>query len=127
MNTMTMSPRLRGFIAAGIFSAVACSFAAAGTASDLTETHSKVVQYGDLNLANPQGAASLYTRIVAAAHEVCDFPGDRSLQSQMIAKNCVHNAVADTVTRLGRSQLIAIYNAKNREPLPITLAAAQGR
>ncbi|MEJ0007551.1 MAG: UrcA family protein [Steroidobacteraceae bacterium] len=127
MNTVTTSTRLRGFVAAGIFSALACSFAVAGTAADRSESQGRVIQYGDLNLANPQGAATLYSRIVAAAHEVCDSYGDRSLQSQMAAKNCVHESVVDAVTKVGRSQLIAIYNAKNRQPLPVTLAASLGR
>jgi UrcA family protein len=123
MNTVTTSKHLRGIIAAAILSAFATGFATAGTASDRAEAPSMVVPYGDLNVTNPQGAATLYTRIVAAAHEVCDTSCDRTLQAQMQSKTCVHEAIADAVTKVGRYQLIAIYNAKNRQPLPVTLAA----
>ncbi len=66
---------------------------------------------------------ALYSRIVTAAHEVCDASGERSLQYQANERVCVHDAIADAVTKVGREQLIAIYNAKNRQPLPVTLAA----
>jgi UrcA family protein len=123
MNTLTKSNPLRGFIVAGLFSALAFSFGAAATASDAVESHSMVVPYGDLNVASPKGAATLYTRIVAAAHEVCDAPGERSFEYRAQQRICLHDAIADAVTKVGREQLIAIYNAKNRQPLPVALAA----
>jgi UrcA family protein len=123
MNTLTTSTALRGFIVAAIFSAVASGFAAAASAAGPTESHSMVVPYGDLNLASPKGAATLYTRIVAAAHGVCDAQGERSFEYRAQERVCLHDAIADAVTKVGREQLIAIYNAKNRQPLPVALAA----
>ncbi len=58
MNTLTTSSPLRGFIFAGIFSALASGFAGVASASDPAESQSVIVHYGDLNLGNPQGAAS---------------------------------------------------------------------
>jgi UrcA family protein len=84
------------------------------------------VKYGDLNLSNPQGAATLYRRIAQAAHAVCDSSDD-SPWSLAAVHSCVNKAVTDAVTEVGQPQLIAVYNAKNRQPLPFTLATAQNR
>jgi UrcA family protein len=84
------------------------------------------VRYADLDLSNPQGAATLYHRIVQAGRAVCD-PGDSSPWALAAMHNCVNKAVADAVTKVGQPQLIAVYNAKNPQPLPFTLATAQNR
>jgi len=127
MNTTTPSIRLRGLIATAIFSALASSFAAVCAAADGITTVSETVKYGDLNVSNPQGAATLYRRIVQAASNVCgshDFDS-RNLEPQASLKACVHKAIADAVTKVGQPQLFAIYNSKNRQPLPVTVASAQ--
>ena len=122
MNTITTSTRLRGLVATAIFSALASSFTAVSTAAD-SGTVSVIVKFGDLNLSNPQGAAALYERIVAAAHKVCGpYVIDSFLQESLSGLNaCVHKATADAVTKVGRPELFAIYNARNRQPLPITV------
>jgi UrcA family protein len=127
MNTITPSTRLRGFIAKAIVIAVAASFTVVCAAADNTETISVVVKYGDLNVSNPEGAATLYRRIAAAASTVCG-PNETDswpLGSRAKVNACVHKAIADAVTKVGQPELFAVYNAKNREPLPITLAAAK--
>ena len=68
MKTLTNLPRL---ITTAIFGALALSCDAASIAADNSDVPQTVVKFGDLNLSNPQGAATLYSRIVAAAHEVC--------------------------------------------------------
>ena len=75
---------------------------------------------------NPQGASALYGRIVQAAYAVCDT-ADIGLWSRTAVHDCISKAVADAVTKVGRPQLIAVYNAKNSRPLPVTLATAQTR
>jgi UrcA family protein len=129
MNTVTPSTRLRGLIATAMVSALAPSFAVVCAAADRSDTASEIVKYGDLNVSDPQGAATLYRRIVAAAHNVCgsDEIDSRLLGSRVRVEACVHQAIVDAVTRVGRPELIAAYNAKNRQPLPITLAAAKTR
>ena len=124
MNTITRATRIRGLIATAIFSALALSFAAVCAADDSTNPPSATVKYGDLNLSNPQGAAALYSRIVGAAHEVCrSFEIDSRNPMFVQALNaCVHKAIADAVTKVGQPELFAIYNAKNRQPLPMTVA-----
>jgi UrcA family protein len=127
MNTITPSTRLRGLIAKAIVSAVAASFTVVCAAADNIETVSVIVKYGDLNVSNPEGAATLYRRIAAAASTVCGpYETDSwPLVSRAKVNACVHKAIADAVTKVGQPELFAVYNAKNREPLPITLAAAK--
>jgi UrcA family protein len=88
-----------------------------------------VVKFGDLNLSNPQGAAKLYSRITSAANEVCKrFEIDSSnLQARARLNGCVLKAIADAVATVAQPELLAIYRAKNRQPLPILVAAAQAR
>ncbi len=129
MNTTTPSARLRGFIATAIFSALAASFATVCTAADSSETRSQTVKYGDLNIWNPEGAAALYRRIATAANNVCrSFDVDsRYIGSQSSLNACVHKAIADAVTKVNRPELFTVYNSKNRQPLPATVALAKSR
>jgi UrcA family protein len=120
MNAMTASIEIRRLIAVAILGAIASGFAGVSTAGD-TVTRSVTVKYGDLNVADPEGAAALYRRIVRAAEEVCELPQD-DLGSLPAVRVCEHKAITDAVTKVGHPQLIAVYNSKNRQPLPITLA-----
>lgn len=124
MNTKTASTHLRGLITAAILGALAAGFAGVSTAGDGSEMRSETVNYSDLNLSSPQGAAALYRRITRAAHNVCDW-GEDSLDLRANASDCVDKAIADAVTRVGHPQLIAVYNARHRRPLPVALAAIQ--
>jgi UrcA family protein len=128
MNTITRSTRLRGLIAKALVSAVAASFTVVCAAADNTETVSVIVKFGDLNVSNPEGAATLYRRIAAAASNVCgpyETDSWHRGSSRARVNACVHKAIADAVTKVGQPELFAIYNAKNREPLPITVADAK--
>jgi UrcA family protein len=129
MNTTNPSARLRGFIATAIFSALVSSFAAVCTAADSSDTRSETVKYGDLNVSNPEGAATLYRRIAAAANNVCrSYETDsRYIGSQAGLNACVHKAIADAVTKVGRPELFTVYNSKNRQPLPVIVASAKSR
>jgi UrcA family protein len=88
-----------------------------------------VVKYGDLTIANPQGAAALYRRIRAAANEVCDADDyhSRDLGARASVDACVRKAISGAVATVGRAELFAIYNAKYAQPLGIPLAAARTR
>ncbi len=109
--------------------ALALICAGPSLASNRDETHQVVVHFGDLNLSNPQGAETLYRRIATAAVEVCDaFPMDsRALGSRTAIDACVKKALSDAVTKVGRPELFAVYNAKNRAPLGSPVAAIQPR
>jgi UrcA family protein len=127
MNTMTTSSSLRGLITAAIFGALASSFSAVSAADDSTDLPTTVVQYQDLNISNPQGAAALYGRIRTAAGKVCSIPGDTDFAAKLRVSPCVHKAIADAVTAINQPALVAVYNANNRTPLPVILAAGQVR
>jgi UrcA family protein len=128
MNTITPSTRLRRLIATAIVSAVAASFTVVCAAAD-TETVSVIVKYGDLNISNREGAATLYQRIATAARNVCGSYDTDSWHRvpRASVEACVHKAIADAVTKVGQPELFVVYNAKNREPLPITVASAKTR
>lgn len=116
---MTTSKILPSLFASAILGAFATGFAGISAAADSTLERSETVKFGDLNLSNPQGAATLYRRIVRAAHEVCDLPDDVVRSS---AHACVDKAVADAVSKVGHPELIAIYTAKTHMPMPIIVA-----
>jgi UrcA family protein len=126
MNTMTPSSRLHVLVAAAILSPLALCFTAVGAAAESTDVPTAIVKYGDLNVSSPQGAAVLYSRIRGAAHQVCWSVG-RDLASTNLAHTCIHKAIADAVTKVGQPELFAVYNAKNRRPLPMAVATAQSR
>ena len=98
-------------------------------AADREEVRQVVVRFGDLNLSNPSGAATLYRRIAAAANEVCSAfdLGSRELGSRASVDACVRKAISGAVTKVGRPELFAVYNARNSVPLGIPVVAAQPR
>jgi UrcA family protein len=124
MNTNIASTYLRGLIAAAVLGALAAGFAEVSAAADDSEVRSETVHFADLNLSTPQGATALYRRIKWAAEDVCGW-NDDLLEMQVHAQPCVDEAIADAVTRVGRVELTAIYNANHRQPLAATFAAIQ--
>jgi UrcA family protein len=124
MYTLNASTHLRGLITTAILGALALGFVKVSAAADASATRSVTVMYGDLNLSEPKGAATLYSRIVWAAREVCEQIDD-TLTSRALVRACVNRAIAEAVTKVGHPKLIALYNAKNPQPLPVTVAQAR--
>ena len=125
MKTLIASAKLPRLVTTTIFGALALGCGALSIAADSSHVPQAVVKFGDLNLSNRQGAATLYNRIVAAAHEVCkSFDMDiRDLASYPKLDACVHKAITDAVTKVGRPELFAVYNASHRQALPNIVAA----
>jgi UrcA family protein len=119
MNTLTASTGLSGPIATAICAALASSFGDV-SAADGPKPASKIVKFADLNILNPPGAAVLYDRIRAAAEGVCSFYVFKSDAAQ---NGCVHDAIANAVIKVNQPALFAIYNAKNKTPLPTALVS----
>src|SRR4029077_20801946 len=98
--------------------ALALSLGTVSFAADLGETRQLVVKYGDLNLANPQGASALYNRIARAAREVCnplyEDTRDPGIKSSVDA--CVQKAIQDAVVTVGRPELSAVSAPKPPRP-----------
>jgi UrcA family protein len=124
MNTNNASTHLRGLIAAAVLGTLAAGVVGVSAAADASEARSEAVHYADLNLSSPQGAAALYRRIKWAAQDVCGW-NDDLLEMEVDARPCVDKAIADAVTRVGRLELTAIYNANHRQHLAETFAAIQ--
>lgn len=129
MKTLFPPTSLRHLIQPAIFGALALSCGTPSIAAEPGDVYQAVVKFGDLNLSNPQGASVLYRRIVAAAREVCNpFQyEDHYLGAQAGVETCVHKAVREAVIEVGHPELLAIYSAKNSEPVPTIIAAAQAR
>jgi len=99
--------------------------AAACPAADIDPAYvatSKVVAYGDLNLANPKGAQQLYQRIASAAKAVCDGGDSRSLERISHDRACVAHAIEHAVNAVGRPELTAVYQARTGRAPTATLA-----
>jgi UrcA family protein len=124
MNTLTRRVDLPGLVTAAILGLLIFGCTAPCIADDSGDIPHAVVRFGDLDLASAQGAATLYRRIVWAAYEVCNsFDIDiHDLEFPAEQVRCVHKAVAHAVIKVGRPELFAIYKARNRDPLPITVA-----
>ncbi len=73
----------------------------ASAADPAGEARSIVVQFADLNLDAPAGAAHLLRRIRNAAERVCANP-DRSLEKRMEEKACIKFAIANAVATIDR-------------------------
>jgi UrcA family protein len=124
MNTSTQLPRI---LAITIFTALTCGIATVSFASDGTDALQATVKYGDLNVSSPSGAATLYSRIRAAAENVCHPFNNRDFASQKLLAACVHRAMSDAVIEVNQPALLTIYNAKTGTSKPILLASGQAR
>ena len=129
MKTLITSTRVPHLVIATILGPLAFGCATVCLAGDTGDVPQAVVKFTDLNLSTPDAAAALYGRIRLAAYDVCaSFDTDmRDLPDPAGLNTCVHNAVRDAVAKVNQSALSAIYNARNRDPLPTALATAQNR
>ena len=121
MNTISPRTALRRIAATVLFGTLASGLAAVASATEDGVVLQEVVKYGDLNVSNPQGAATLYARIRAAAANVCrPFASDYSRRQ---LDECMHKAITDAVIKVDQPELFAVYNAKNGTSKPVILAA----
>ena len=129
MKTLIAATNLPRLVIAAVLGPLAFGCAAVCIAGDHGDVPHATVKFGDLNLSTPDGAAALYGRIKVAAYDVCGaFDTDNRDQPDLIGLNtCVHNAVRNAVAKVNHPALSAIYNARNRDPLSMTVAAAQNR
>jgi|HubBroStandDraft_6_1064221.scaffolds.fasta_scaffold1364069_2 UrcA family protein len=116
MNTLTASTGL-SLIATAILGAATFSAVAADTSS---KPISVIVRFSDLDISSQAGARVLYERIRAAAENGCSYYWFKSDADEV---RCVHDAIASAVTKVDRFTLFAVYNVKNKTPLPTALAS----
>lgn len=129
MKTLIATTGLQLMVAATILGVLAFGCGAVCVAGDRSDVPHTVVKFGDVNLSSPGGAATLYSRIVAAGYEVCrSFDTDGRYLLDLIGLDvCVHSAVRNAAAKINHPALSAVYNARNHDPLPITLATARNR
>jgi UrcA family protein len=82
------------------------------------EAHEVTVRYRDLTITTPAGAAALYKRIRSAADRACDYLDHGDISSKAHKSACIDLAIADAVVRVGEPQLLSVYNASHKMPLP---------
>ena len=121
---MTTSLSFRGVVASAIFGALTCGAATVCNATEMDPPQT-TVKFADLNVSNPQGAATLYARIQRAARQVCASFDGRDLRSKARMDACVHQAIADAVASVGQPALFDAFNAHNGQATRIVLAAAR--
>ena len=69
---------------------------------------SKTVSYADLDISQPAGAKVLYSRIAAAAQEVCALSGYKDLGAMQRVNGCVDHAINNAVKKVGSPALSAL-------------------
>jgi len=87
----------------------------------------KAVNYSDLNLNTPGGAAVLYKRITSAARKVCTIFGESPFSEPRIAaeKACFDHAVTQAVMQVNRPLLTNLYKARTGKTDTQLIALAQ--
>ena len=91
----------------------------AATAADMSgyPPRSTVVDYHDLDLANPDQAAVLYTRIQRAAKTVCPLYTILDLERVQVWRRCYKEAVANAVLSVDHPMLTALHEGTGRTRL----------
>jgi UrcA family protein len=69
------------------------------------------VRISDLDLASPEGTATLYMRIRNAARTVCPTMDIRLLEEKTVWDRCVNESIANAVSKVGSANLTAYYLA----------------
>jgi UrcA family protein len=72
----------------------------------------RVVKFADLDLTRREGAAVLYSRINAAAREVCQSPDVWALKLLVQTYECRHQAIAQAIADVDSPTLTEYYDTK---------------
>jgi UrcA family protein len=78
------------------------------------------VKFADLNISSPAGARALYDRLRAAAQGACSYYW---FATDADEARCVHDAIANAVTKVNQPALSAVYTAKYKTSVPSTLVS----
>jgi UrcA family protein len=121
----TPSPSTGRPIASAIFGVLASSLSAvsaadSSSASITVNSASITVNYADLKITSPSGALVLYERIRTAAQSACNYFW---FKTDVDEARCVHNAIANAVTKVNQPALSAIYDARFKKSAPGTLVS----
>ena len=106
--------KFTGLLFASAFVLTLSSLPAA--ASDTIITQSKVVRFGDLNLASDDGARTLYGRITGAARAVCSGADSGAPFGRSEYRKCIKKAVDDAVAKVDRPTLYVVHQSGKTPP-----------
>lgn len=81
------------------------------------------VHYADLNLSSARGVEQLYSRIAAAARQVCVEPDSKSLKSSIEMRICTNQSIERAVAAVHVPALTALHAAKTGHSAPVQVAA----
>ena len=120
MNTSAVSTGLRGFVATAVFGALAASLSGVSIAAPgiPDSSVSITVKFADLDASKPAGAHVLYKRIRVPALGACSYYW---FETDAAEARCVHDAIANAVTKINQPQLSAVFNASYKTPVPTPL------
>ena len=94
----------------------------AAHADSLSEPRTTLVHYDDINTNTTRGAAVLYSRLKAAAEQVCSDQGPRSLARVARHDQCLRHAISEAVAKIN-SPVVTEY-ATTRGITPADAPAA---
>ncbi|HEY6643324.1 UrcA family protein [Povalibacter sp.] len=113
-----------------ITSAVVLSLiAVSGVRADglYVSTKSLTVQFADLDLNKPEGAATLFGRIRNAARSVCISLNGTSIREKQEHAACVEFALANAVARVDQPILTEYITTRTSRQSPLPIKVASGR
>ncbi len=97
-----------------------------GVVSAAEPARSVTVHYGDLNLQTEAGVRTLYTRLQAAARQVCPSESAAPLAAGMNWRACRTAALGDAVGDVGSAALAALHESRSGGRAPARVAANGG-
>jgi UrcA family protein len=74
------------------------------------------VEYGDLDVSRPQGAAVLFGRIQSAAEKVCSPFEASGFAAKTHSDACINKAISKAVTTVDAPALSRVYSEKRGRP-----------
>jgi UrcA family protein len=126
MNTQTsVTTYFRRSLATGAAAAALFGFATLSLARSDDDLPKVTVNYADLDVSHPAGAAVLYRRIRVAAKEVCSSLDSRVDGGKQLDA-CIDQAIVDAVNAVNRPALFAVMGAKH-ETWPVARFDSQSR
>jgi len=118
MNTLIPSNKLPSVVTAATFAVLAASLTTVCAADP--SSVSVRVKVSDLNVSNPSDVNVLYERIRAGARAACSYYW---FERDADEARCVHDAIANTVTKINQPALSAVYAVKYKTAVPKTLVS----
>jgi UrcA family protein len=109
----TIAKRCALVCVATLAAGLAVNQASAASSSD-DAPRSVVVRFSDLNLARPQDARTLYTRIQVAARVACGDVENADLARFSRFHNCINEAVTKAVSSINMQQVTEIHEAQSQ-------------